>query len=197
MRRNLEDASQGEAWSGVTHEAVFPRPSGPSPASRGDVRRSAPLALSLKPRSRDRQTRIDIMSDQEQTTVSREAEEALPAASIDAANGHDADMLRPGVEYEGDLEIEPVGPDDFEALPWDEVLILRLVFVYGASEVVDGTNFEAHADNPFAFSMPYTISTTHRRTITVFGETSNFKVHLRNDSGASVTATVRYRQAVQ
>lgn len=61
---------------------------------------------------------------------------------------------------------------------------------------VDGTNYEAVADGPWGFMLPYTISTTHRRSFTVAGDrVSSFKVHVTNDSGATVTATVRYRQA--
>ena len=60
---------------------------------------------------------------------------------------------------------------------------------------VDGTNYEAVVDGPWSFMMPYTINTTHRRTFTVLGNnTSKFKVEVTNDSGASVTATVRYKQ---
>lgn len=61
---------------------------------------------------------------------------------------------------------------------------------------VDATNLEGTGDAPYAFSMPFSTNTTHRRTITISGSTSAFRVHLANDSGASVTATVRYRQAV-
>lgn len=61
---------------------------------------------------------------------------------------------------------------------------------------VDGTNFEASTDSPWGFTMPFSTSTTYRRTFTVYGENvSAFKVKATNGSGASVTATVRYRQA--
>lgn len=61
---------------------------------------------------------------------------------------------------------------------------------------VDGTDFENPNDNPWGFQMPYTTSTTHRRTFNVPAErTSKFKVHISNDSGAAVTATIRYKQA--
>ena len=61
---------------------------------------------------------------------------------------------------------------------------------------VDGTNYEVAADLPWRFSLPFTVSTTHRRTITVPGDIARFKVMVSNDSGASVTADVDYRQAV-
>lgn len=61
---------------------------------------------------------------------------------------------------------------------------------------VDGTNYEAVADGAWGFEMPKTTSTTHRRSFTVSADISRFKIHLTNDSGASVTATVRYQQAV-
>lgn len=61
---------------------------------------------------------------------------------------------------------------------------------------VDGSNYEASADAPFEFEMPKTVSTTHRRTFTVPGSVSNFKVSLSNNSGATVTAVVRTRQAI-
>lgn len=58
------------------------------------------------------------------------------------------------------------------------------------------TDYEAAGDSPFSFSMPYTASTTHRRTISVPGDIGRFEVLLSNDSGAEVTADVDYRQAV-
>ncbi len=61
---------------------------------------------------------------------------------------------------------------------------------------VDGTNYEAVADGPYGFEMPRTASTTHRRTLTVPAAISNFKVHVTNNSGASVTVTVRTRQSI-
>lgn len=56
--------------------------------------------------------------------------------------------------------------------------------------------YEAEADNPWGFEMPYSTSTTHRRTFTVPASIGRFQVLLTNDSGASVTADVDYRQAV-
>lgn len=58
------------------------------------------------------------------------------------------------------------------------------------------TDYEAEGDDPWGFEMPYSVSTTHRRTITVPAEIARFEVLLTNDSGASVTADVDYRQAV-
>lgn len=61
----------------------------------------------------------------------------------------------------------------------------------------NGTNYESVADLPWGIALPADISTTFRRTFTVTADrVSNFKVHVTNDSGASVTATVKYRQAV-
>ena len=64
---------------------------------------------------------------------------------------------------------------------------------------VDDAAYESAADAPFSFEMPATISTTHRRTFFVDGlRIGQFKLHLTNDSGAQVTATVlwhpRYRR---
>lgn len=60
----------------------------------------------------------------------------------------------------------------------------------------DGTNYEAAGDDPWMFEMPFSISTTHRRTFSVSpSHVSSFKVSVQNDSGATVTATVRYKQA--
>lgn len=58
------------------------------------------------------------------------------------------------------------------------------------------SDYEAEADNPWGFEMPYSTSTTHRRTFTVPASIGRFKVLLTNDSGASVTADVDYRQSV-
>lgn len=62
---------------------------------------------------------------------------------------------------------------------------------------IDGTNYEAVVDNPWGFEMPKTVSTTHRRTFTVPGTISKFKVHITNDSGAQVTVDIREQAAVQ
>lgn len=62
---------------------------------------------------------------------------------------------------------------------------------------VDGTNFEAVADLPWGMAMPFDISTTFRRTFTISAEkVSSFKVRVSNDSGASVTVSVKYKQAI-
>ena len=62
---------------------------------------------------------------------------------------------------------------------------------------IDGTDFEAVADNPTGFQLAVSVSGTHRKTFPIPGDRiSKFKVHVTNDSGASVTSTsVRYRQA--
>jgi hypothetical protein len=62
--------------------------------------------------------------------------------------------------------------------------------------VDDGPTYESAAnDAPWGFSMPYAISTTFHRTFNVAGDrASKFEVYLSNNSGASVTATVDYKQ---
>jgi len=60
---------------------------------------------------------------------------------------------------------------------------------------VDGTNYEAATDSPWVIEMPSAVSATKRKTINV-GNLSSFKVHLTNGSGASITATVDYKQSV-
>lgn len=61
---------------------------------------------------------------------------------------------------------------------------------------VDGTNYEAIADGAWGFEMAKTVSGTNRRTFTVPAQISNFKIIVSNNTGASVTATVRTRQAI-
>lgn len=52
-------------------------------------------------------------------------------------------------------------------------------------------------DSPFGFAMPYSTSTTFHRTISVAGDrVSKFKVYVSNNTGASVTVTVKYKQYV-
>ncbi len=62
---------------------------------------------------------------------------------------------------------------------------------------IDGTDFEAVADNPTGFQMAVTVGATRRKTFPIPGDRiSKFKVHITNDSGDSVSNTsVRYRQA--
>jgi hypothetical protein len=60
---------------------------------------------------------------------------------------------------------------------------------------VDGTNYEAIADGPWGFSLAKTASTTHRRTFTVPASVGRFQILVRNNTGVTVTATVRFRQA--
>lgn len=69
------------------------------------------------------------------------------------------------------------------------------VMVYVLRDI-DGTNYEAVADGPWQFEMPGSTSTTYRRQFHVPAITgSSIKVHLVNDSGASVTASVSYKAA--
>jgi len=60
---------------------------------------------------------------------------------------------------------------------------------------VDGT-YEAIADGAWGFMMAYSTSTTYRRSFVVQSITaSKFKIMVSNVTGASITATVSYKQA--
>jgi len=59
---------------------------------------------------------------------------------------------------------------------------------------VDTTTYEAVADKPYGFEMPFTVSTTHRRGFWVPHSFGAFKIRVENASGASVTVTVKTRQ---
>ena len=59
---------------------------------------------------------------------------------------------------------------------------------------VDGTNSESD-DGAWAIEMPFSVSGTERKVLQVNGEVAKFKVKLTNDSGATVTATVKTKQA--
>jgi len=63
--------------------------------------------------------------------------------------------------------------------------------------VDDTPTFEsATNDSPFGFSLPFATSTTFHRSITVAGDRiSKFKVYVSNNTGASITATVNYKQS--
>lgn len=68
------------------------------------------------------------------------------------------------------------------------------VDVYVLREV-DG-NYETVNDRPYGFQMPYAISTTKYRTFTVMADrVSKFKIYIENQTGATVTATISYKQA--
>lgn len=59
-----------------------------------------------------------------------------------------------------------------------------------------GNDYESRDDLPWGFEMPRTVSTTHVRTFTVPASIGRFKIQVFNNAvGASITATVRYRQA--
>lgn len=61
----------------------------------------------------------------------------------------------------------------------------------------DGTNYEAEADLPFSFSLPYSSGGTYRRTFSLdAARIGRFKLLLTNDSGVTVTATTKIRYAV-
>lgn len=61
---------------------------------------------------------------------------------------------------------------------------------------VNGT-YEAVGDSPFGFVMDFAVSTTFNRTFTVMSDrVSKFKIEILNNSGASATVTVSYKQAV-
>lgn len=60
---------------------------------------------------------------------------------------------------------------------------------------VNGTDFEGEDDKPWGVRLEYSASNTRRKTFFVPGdEVSSFKIMLTNDSGASVTATVKTKQ---
>lgn len=64
---------------------------------------------------------------------------------------------------------------------------------------VNGTDFEAIADLPWGFEMPFTQNSTNRRTFTVDpGSVGSFKIYLSwaNSTGSSVaTVAMMYRTA--
>lgn len=62
---------------------------------------------------------------------------------------------------------------------------------------VNGTDFEdPEADYPWGFQMPYGAEATTHRNFTVPGHhISKFKVHILNESGDDVEASVLYKQA--
>lgn len=67
--------------------------------------------------------------------------------------------------------------------------------VYVLRECESGV-WEEVASNPWGFMMPYGTSVTRRRSFSVAASmVSNFKIHLTNNSGATVTATVSYKTA--
>lgn len=81
-----------------------------------------------------------------------------------------------------------------------------LIFTYGATTTTglvvtvertyDGTNFEAVADGPWQFTMPFAASTTYHRVWTVPATVAQFRVVLSNANGSNVTAaTLRVRTA--
>lgn len=81
---------------------------------------------------------------------------------------------------------------------------ISLKCAYGATATVglkvyllretDSSEYEAVADKPYGFEMPFTVSTTHRRGFWVPHSFGAFKIRVENPSGASVTVTVKTRQ---
>lgn len=65
--------------------------------------------------------------------------------------------------------------------------------VYIAAEI-DGTNYETVNDVPMFISLEYAVSATRYKRFWVPGSTGDFKIICTNDSGASVTVDVDYRQ---
>lgn len=57
-----------------------------------------------------------------------------------------------------------------------------------------GGTYQFSLDNPYAFEMPFGVNTTYRDSLTIPADIATFKVNLRNDAGAAVTATLYYRQ---
>lgn len=69
-------------------------------------------------------------------------------------------------------------------------------FVYVLKEKAGGGAYEDIDDDPYGFEMPSAVSSTRNRALPVPGVVANsFKILVTNDSGASVTATVDYKQA--
>lgn len=67
------------------------------------------------------------------------------------------------------------------------------VYVLGS---IDGTNFETVASGAWGFEMQRATSSTYRTRFMVSAlDYSSFKIHVTNNSGATVTVTVRTRQA--
>jgi len=61
---------------------------------------------------------------------------------------------------------------------------------------IDGTNYETTNDMPWGFQMPFSTSVTRYRSFTVSGSSiSKFKILVSNASGATVTASVKFKQA--
>jgi len=112
------------------------------------------------------------------------------AADIDATNiANAADLTSDAISNDDKLDTEVSVAIAYGATASQGVIVYVL-------RDADGTNYEAEADAPWGFSMPYTVSTTHRRVFTVPAQIGGFKLLLTNDSGAQVAATVRTRQAV-
>lgn len=60
----------------------------------------------------------------------------------------------------------------------------------------DGADqYEDVDDNPWGFEMPYSTSTAYQRTFTVPASIGRFKIYVGNDSGATVTLELDYRQS--
>lgn len=61
----------------------------------------------------------------------------------------------------------------------------------------DGTDYEAEADLPWGFEMPYSSGGTYRKTFSVSpADMGGFKILVTNDSGVQVTVTTKIRTAV-
>jgi hypothetical protein len=60
-----------------------------------------------------------------------------------------------------------------------------------------GTTYQADADGPYGFNLPFTANTTEHYVFTVMADVSQFKINVINlDTGQSITAaTLKTRQA--
>lgn len=59
-----------------------------------------------------------------------------------------------------------------------------------------GTTFQADTDVPWQFSMPFSTSTAYKSVFTVPASVSDFKINVKNGTGASVTGvTMKTRTA--
>jgi len=63
-------------------------------------------------------------------------------------------------------------------------------------ETDDTPNYEQEADQPTTLAMPVSPSTTHDRVFSIPADSAaDFKVGISNDTGASITVTVEFKQA--
>lgn len=83
---------------------------------------------------------------------------------------------------------------------------IAITCAYGSGTIAQGVDvyvcrdingsYEAVTDLPFAFQMPFALSSTFNRTFTVMADrVSQFKILVVNNSGVGASVTVSYKQA--